>query len=1130
MSEIARQAMDRARTDRENQNDANHILRKVNPVRGNPAVAEERWPFELIQNAHDAGSREGQNRVDVAFVLSDDGNLVVSHTGKHFESRELEALLTGGSSKEYEGKDTTGRFGSGFLSTHVLSTRVQVEGILSDDTVTKPEFFCVELNRDGDVAAIKENIGKTREAFSTAEPLAEAEIANRPTASFTYYTPAPRVVDSGLNRLERTIPYLYATCDNLGEIRVQRPGQTALFSLDNSPAKATEEIDGFRLKHTEIRLSADETDRQFTAIRIGCRESTSGLLVVLEHDDARQGRVLLPESSRIFIKFPIAGTGFLPFNVVLDGNFKPKEERDGIEMDHTDKELIEEALSAFPAIIQYAVKSGWRNAHELARLAVPKRPLGAENVANEEKDWWQAVILGIAKDTAAQPIIETEAGFLPALVGAGEHASFLVSAVDKNDLTPVDATSIRGLADRVTGLHLPVEEVAQDWKRMAREWDDLGLFVERLGLTELTDWVKERGKSVSDLPINGDRFRWLADLFLLAAELPEGIDSRPRLNGLIPDQHSQLRRLQDLRIDEGITEVVKDIADAVGIDLRAELVHGNLMQALDAPGYEPAKDLIQELLQTSTETQAVDRVLEQLEGNLPGSSVFVEHVALPLLRASAQLAIHLASVEDVQRIRKCPLLASDDSVVRLTSNQILAPVFYWPESSRPYAELYTKNRVLSDRYSDDTEPEMKESLQSLIEENLVVPKPFYQGPRLSVVDGPLLKAMAPECPSNGVNFGSRHFGQIAFLSNELVPRCGNNEALAKLLLGFVTNVAAKEDEGWGDTWTVNLRTQTGEQHPPFQSYSSTWPFELKVRSWVPVPFWDEHEERERIAPTPATAANLRELLDPNWFRNNPHARDFLQRVFGFRPLTLLTLENLDLEVENNLVRLSEYPGLVNLAAANLDAVRVAVENPAAAQLLSELGAEGVQEIQAELDVKKRQAEVRTRNNNFGHAVQAAVKEAVESLGLNLKLIDSGFDYEVFPDNSSFSFEVGSYFLEVKSTVSRDVRLTPKQAETACKHPDRFVLCVVDLEDFPNAHAKENWQAVDVVPHAKIVTDIGGDFEEIYEGVTEFADAGNPVRLRNEEQLRYGVSPDIWEKGVSIAEWVESLKGSNQPPV
>ena len=239
------------------------------------------------------------------------------------------------------------------------------------------------------------------------------------------------------------------------------------------------------------------------------------------------------------------------------------------------------------------------------------------------------------------------------------------------------------------------------------------------------------------------------------------------------------------------------------------------------------------------------------------------------------------------------------------------------------------------------------------------------------------------------------------------------------------------------------------------------------------------------------------------------------------------LKSLESDVEAHFVQLlQEDPNLIKSTVGNLDAVKIAVENPDAIKLISEVGTEGIQQIQAELEKRERQAEVRDRNNNFGHAVQAAVKKAVESLGLTLELVDSGYDYEVFPDGSSFSFEVGSYFLEVKATITQDVRLTPKQARIACNYSDRFVLCVVDLSKFPDVRSKGDWHDVDVIPYVKLVTNIGEKFEEIYNGITGFADTDNPVHLRNEEQLRYGVSRSLWENGVSIYAWVSSLKMSS----
>lgn len=228
-------------------------------------------------------------------------------------------------------------------------------------------------------------------------------------------------------------------------------------------------------------------------------------------------------------------------------------------------------------------------------------------------------------------------------------------------------------------------------------------------------------------------------------------------------------------------------------------------------------------------------------------------------------------------------------------------------------------------------------------------------------------------------------------------------------------------------------------------------------------------------------------------------------------------------VEQDLVQLLHDPDLVKSAAANLDLLGATVSNPEVARILSEAEPEKIQEIREELDKKKSQNEVRNRNNNVGHAVQEAVKKAVEAMGpIRLELMDWGYGYEVFPDGASFTFEVGSYFLEVKATTTRDVRLTPTQANKDWRESERFVLCVVDLY---GQEIKEHWEPANIVPWAKIVTRIGGEFEEIHIGVTGFSDTRKPVYWRNEEMLRNGVSVDLWSQGVSIAEWVQSLSGS-----
>jgi hypothetical protein len=109
-----------------------HIRTKVRGARSDPDTSSRRWPFELIQNAHDAGARVGREGISLAFQLTD-GVLRFEHDAAPFTMDEFAALLTGGSSKDFLSTETTGRFGTGFLVTHVLSEQVHVSGILEVD-------------------------------------------------------------------------------------------------------------------------------------------------------------------------------------------------------------------------------------------------------------------------------------------------------------------------------------------------------------------------------------------------------------------------------------------------------------------------------------------------------------------------------------------------------------------------------------------------------------------------------------------------------------------------------------------------------------------------------------------------------------------------------------------------------------------------------------------------------------------------------------------------------------------------------------------------------------------------------------------------------------------------------------
>src|SRR5437773_10665480 len=99
-------------------NEARHIRSKINDARGSRHDAGARWPFELLQNALDAGPRPGRDTVEI-WPRQRGEQLSFEHDGALFTARDLPAPPSAGSSKELESEDTAGRRRTGLLAPDV---------------------------------------------------------------------------------------------------------------------------------------------------------------------------------------------------------------------------------------------------------------------------------------------------------------------------------------------------------------------------------------------------------------------------------------------------------------------------------------------------------------------------------------------------------------------------------------------------------------------------------------------------------------------------------------------------------------------------------------------------------------------------------------------------------------------------------------------------------------------------------------------------------------------------------------------------------------------------------------------------------------------------------------------------
>jgi len=1105
MSKAARKEYDEARDRQLTKNEARRIRTKVSDAQNNPTQASGRWPFELLQNAHDPGPRPGNDTIK--FQIGFEGSTVtITHNGKPFASQDLAALLSGGSNKGYDDKDTTGRFGTGFLVTHALSTKLQLSGLLQ--TGEGHERFEVNLDRSGDEDAIVEDINRSKEALTEAERV--RHLSDYATAVFVYRLDdqGVEVAKSGIRQFIDALPYIFSTCPNLGTVTVEDGSVRRIWQADDETVKA---VSNTNLRERKIDYQGPEGSRSIRSFSLSSKDASSSILLILRQSEGGWEVKIPPEKMpRIFVQFPISGTESLPMNVLLNGDFEPSQERSAIQFNKSREELSD-ALKSLPSLISYGQDKSWKGIHRLAYIRKPEQPIGSDN-ADREISWWTDQLGHVATKMAKLPIVETKEGLLPATADSTEATAYFVYprySAESSDTFDID--EIYPLASDVKGLAIVQRNRISDWAKTADGWKTLGVDTSRIGVKELADRVRETASSLNAVGVHGDPRTWLVSFVRLLKHLVDEHNVKSVLQGLIPDQNGQLKSLVDLAPDQGVPESLKDIAELLDYDVRSELIDLGFQRAVSESNERVSSTLLESAKDPLTPARLVDRCLKKLTTRLPdgGSNKDVDRSGAV---ASARL-IHFLNRKDAnvqnaeEKIQRCPVLTADGTVARLgPKRKIMSPVGKWHEAAQPYSRVYSPRQILNPFYVEQGGDVIR-AVDDLIGLGFAYADPIFSGKR-GEVKGTLLERLAHEnADTKNIIVRNESFSQIALLP-QLFSRCRESEELARTLVGLVIDYVASHDSRWKE-WK-QVAGYRNREEVELKVRDAVWPAELLARPWIPVPV----EGEETVVP--ASEANLKSMLKSEWLRDNPDAVTLLHEVFG---ISRLELQLLAIEDPSERERMEDRMAL--LAEKGMDAVGALVdEDP-----------DLVEDLLEEIKQKRRRDRARAQNRRFGLAVQDAVQDYLEQRGLEVSVVDCGYDFDVAVsdeinlEDGTHHLRVGeSVYLEVKATTGDEVRLTPTQASTASKAPDRFVLCVVDLRGVPHDRVESDWSPEAIASRACLVPRIGQEVRTTWEYVDYFTHPDNSsIRITRETELRYIVPSEIWEEGIGIQKWANELR-------
>ncbi|MFP2924305.1 sacsin N-terminal ATP-binding-like domain-containing protein [Pyxidicoccus sp. 3LG] len=1089
MSESALVAYREAREHQLSRNDARRIRTRVTEARNKAMDAGGRWPFELLQNAHDAGPRPGRAGIRIRLATTEDGFLF-EHDGAVFQPQDLAALLSGGSSKDFEGEDTTGRFGTGFLVTHVLSEQTEVSGILA--TKTGSEWFSVSLDRGGNEEQILANIDAAKAAILSAQPL--NEIDREPSARFVYRMEDKEQLEHGLETFRTALPYLFATCPKLDEVVLVEEETTERW-LATAFRQPT--LDGLAYRERSVQRESSNGTQTFVAHILSTQAQPDASAIFVSETDGQNLRLvrLPPAFPRVFRRFPIRGTTFLRTEAVLEGHFNVDQERREVLLKDQGGELVEAALDCLVLAALLAHNLHIEGAHWLARVG----PVAEGALSDAERAWWAERLKAKAAEVAQMPLVKTPRGVGRAFINAdGWYADF-VGEPRLGRPESVDGDALWELAVRCENFYVPEKAISRDWSLIAQEWKALG--VEELNIFGLADFRKfalaDEPKAGEALPleallVTGDRLEWLARLYELADVASTAGTLRPEwLDHLLLNQHGKLVTHASLTRDLGVLDGTKLAAEKLKLDLRASLLDLEVLNVARKLRLARVEKLLGTVVTpTLTEHAALDRCLSALDQAVqPKKNPTPEYV----VAAGTALLAHMWASQAMgagDLARRVPLATTKPNEYHRWNrdNPIMAPVSTWPETARPYSIVYPSQRVMhvdyggADGFSD--------ALKGLQAWGIAHTDPLQEDVPSELRDRRLAALVRGPVSTTGLSVRDQACSSIALLSREVINHCTEPEHV-KALLGLILTDIVVRDKQWRTFITVLARR--GGQELSVELRPALWVADLLSRAWIPVT--DKDGKQTRFEPSPTV---LRDLIDREWLKGNPQALEFLAEVFSFDRLELRLLGYSEEESKRIRDVLAE---LIDRTQTDPDALERALVAAA----------------------EQRESERRVAiAKSFGLAVQEALRTALQARGFVLELVDRGFDYEtrlgekLLEDASSY-LGVERLLLEVKATTSGEVRLTPTQAATASRTPD-YVLCVVDLRGIAPERLASPWTPEEVAAHSRFVNTISGSVASTW-ALVERAQIEH-VPIRNEAALRFGVAAELWQSGLTLSAWCD----------
>ena len=381
---------------------ADKIIEKLDELREEGKKSKRRWIWELMQNAKDVPNKYG--KVSIEITLSQN-ELIFAHNGNAFTIDNLTGLVQQVSSKHStnQNKKITGKFGTGFIATHLLSDIINIDGVLQEPGEVAKKFV-FDLDRSGKTSedlmipienALNElNAIDKSSKFNSFPEYETSRTENDYFNTFKYPVneESIKTAEVGINDLIESLPISLVFLEDIKQVRIINNVNNTQHLYKVKKPRIEE------CEYNEVSISVlDEKNSSSPIYKNFILKSTEEIELLVEVKDFESYQLVSVNDRQPFLyrDFPLIGTEKFYFPFIVNGKtFNPTEKRDSLYLNGDsdkvtkNKQLLESAIDNSLEFVDYLVLKKASNLFSICLSSLPVYDFDLDDLEYNSKEWY----------------------------------------------------------------------------------------------------------------------------------------------------------------------------------------------------------------------------------------------------------------------------------------------------------------------------------------------------------------------------------------------------------------------------------------------------------------------------------------------------------------------------------------------------------------------------------------------------------------------------------------------------------------------------------------------------------------------------------------------------------------------